>query len=257
MAEAIVTSLLSNGFNSKSIKVNDPDAQRREVFENLDIATFTDNLTSTTNTDFVLLCTKPNEFINVAREVQGQFSKECTIISIMAGISTIRIASQLGHSKVVRVMPNLPAQIGKGTSVWFATDSVDKSSTTYVKNMLKTFGSEFEVKNEALIDVATAISGSGPAYVFLFMESMQDVGVELGFTVKQARDIAVNTVLGASEFASQNSNIHLAQLKNAVTSAGGTTAAALSAMEESGFRASVIKGIKKAFARSIELGVKK
>ncbi|MEC7885145.1 MAG: pyrroline-5-carboxylate reductase, partial [Chloroflexota bacterium] len=159
----------------------------------------------------------------------------------------------LSHNSVIRIMPNTPAQIGQGMSVWYSTDSVSESDRLFLGQILGTLGDEVHVEDEKFVDMATALSGSGPAYVFLFIESLIDSGVYLGMSRDMSRRLVLQTILGSSELVKQSGK-HPAELKDMVTSPGGTTIEALVSMEDEGFRASVIKAVRSAYDRSLELG---
>ena len=255
MAEAIVRGVVNAGIDCE-ICVGEPIVERREVFASMGVNTTEYNSEAIKDVSLAFLCVKPQSLSEVAGQLQGKFSPDQTIVSILAGVDSTEIMSKFAHWNVVRVMPNISAAIRESMSVWFATEAVDHTNSELVQTILKALGKEMCVSNEDLLDAATAISGSGPAYVFLFIEAMQDAGIELGFKSSQARLLAVQTVLGSAEFARQ-SNAHIAELKNQVTSPGGTTAAALRALEEAGFRAATAKGIKEALKRASELGGKK
>lgn len=159
----------------------------------------------------------------------------------------------LGHDAVVRVMPNTPAQIGEGMSVWTASEAVSADAREAVGSILRTLGDEVYAPDEKVIDMATALSASGPAYVFLFVEALIDAGVYLGMARDTARRLALQTVLGSARLVERTGR-HPAELRDMVTSPGGTTIAALRAMEAGGFRAAVADGVVAAYDRSQALG---
>jgi pyrroline-5-carboxylate reductase len=178
------------------------------------------------------------------------------VLSIVAGATIDRIAASLGHQVVVRSMPNTPAQIGEGISVWTAAEAVSEANKETARSILAAFGDEIYVDEERFLDMATALSGTGPAYVFLFMEAMVDAGVHLGFSRRIAEILVAKTVRGSVDFYSQAADpIHLARLRNQVTSPGGTSAAALYYLEKAGFRTAVSRAIWAAYERSRELGI--
>jgi len=166
-------------------------------------------------------------------------------------ISTI--ADGLAHPVVVRSMPNTPAQIGQGMTVWTASPGVTESQRAQAKELLGALGTEVYVEEETHLDAATALSGSGPAYVFLFMEALVDAGVKLGFSQAVSRQLVLQTVKGSVEYAMSASK-DLTGLRMQVTSPGGTTAEALRSFEQDGFRAVVSRAVDAAHRRSIELG---
>jgi pyrroline-5-carboxylate reductase len=163
------------------------------------------------------------------------------------------IADGLHNTAVVRAMPNTPAQIGQGITVWTATDDVPELGRAQARALLGALGEEIFLDDEKFLDMATALSGSGPAYVFLFMEALIDVGVHLGFSRRDAERLVMQTMRGSVEYA-RHSNMHPAQLRNQVTSPGGTSAAALYELERGGLRTVMADGVWAAYRRSVELG---
>ena len=167
------------------------------------------------------------------------------VLSVMAGVRIGTIETRLGYNRIVRVMPNLGAQVGEGVSVWY-TKSNDVADAT-VDALLNPLGQVVKASDEDQLDKLSAISGCGPGYVFLFMEALQDAAVALGVPLDVARRVAVQTVLGSSAFARDNASQHLAQLKSMVTSPGGTTAAGLSELERGGLRTAVQDAVEAAY----------
>jgi pyrroline-5-carboxylate reductase len=162
----------------------------------------------------------------------------------------------LGHPYVIRVMPNTPAQIGQGMSLWTCAPQVDGEMRRSARSILETMGKELYVSEEKYLDMATALSASGPAYVFLFIEALIDSGVHLGLPRAMSRTLALQTVLGSARLVEATGR-HPAELKDMVTSPGGTTVEALLALEEGGFRATVINAVLAAYEKSVELGREK
>jgi pyrroline-5-carboxylate reductase len=171
----------------------------------------------------------------------------------MAGVRIATLAAAFGHDRNVRVMPNTPAAIGEGISAWTATPEVDPAQLETVSALLRSVGGEVYVEDEKKIDMATALNGSGPAYVFLFIESLIEAGVIMGLTRQQSELLAVQTVLGSARYALESEQSP-ADLRAAVTSPGGTTAAGLLEFEKGAFRSTVIEGVRAAHRRAIELG---
>ena len=186
-------------------------------------------------------------------ELQTALRAEHTVASSVAGATMKTLTDGLMHKAVIRIMPNTPAQIGCGMSVWTASDSVPESAKKATSQILRTLGEEVYVPDEKLIDMATALSASGPAYVFLFIEAMIDAGVYLGMARDMARQLVLQTVLGSTEMVKQTGR-HPADLKDMVTSPGGTTIEALRAFENGGFRTAVFDGIAAAYEKSKALG---
>ena len=175
------------------------------------------------------------------------------MVSIVAGAKMQTIASGLGHESVVRVMPNTPAQIGAGMSVWLADRSVSKAHRQAVGTILGTLGQELEVDEEKYMDMGTALSASGPAYVFLFIEALIDAGVYVGMPRDMARTLALQTVFGSTKLA-MDTGMHPAELKDIVVSPGGTTAEALRVLEDQGVPAAIVSAVDAAYRKSIQLG---
>jgi len=175
------------------------------------------------------------------------------VLSIVAGARLGDLASQLEHAAVVRAMPNTPAQIGEGITVWAVTPGVSQVQKDLAREVLASLGKEVFAEDEDYLDMATALSGTGPAYVFLFMEAMVDAGVHLGFPRRIAEELVVQTVHGSVAFY-EHSPSHMARLRNQVTSPAGTTAAALYYLEKAGFRPAISRAIWAAYERSVQLG---
>ena len=200
-----------------------------------------------------MLAVKPQNLSVVLTEVNGSLTGESTAVSIIPGVTTEALTQGLGHSAVIRVMPNTPAQIGEGMSVWTASPVVPEARVAATRDILRTLGAELYVPDEKLIDMATALSASGPAYVFLFIESLIDAGVYLGMSRDMARKLTLQTVLGSAKLV-RDSGRHPADLKDMVTSPGGTTVEALMEFEKAGFRASVLQAVIAAYEKSKRLG---
>jgi pyrroline-5-carboxylate reductase len=163
------------------------------------------------------------------------------------------LAERLGHAAIVRAMPNTPAQIGEGITVWAASDASTEAHKSTARRMLASLGTEVYAEDEDDLDMATAVSGTGPAYVYLFMEAMVDAGVHLGFPRRIAEQLVVQTVRGSVAYYAHSPR-HLARLRNQVTSPGGTTAAALYYLEKAGLRTALSRAIWAAYERSVQLG---
>jgi pyrroline-5-carboxylate reductase len=178
------------------------------------------------------------------------------VISIIAGASIEKISSALNHEYIVRSMPNTPAQIGEGITVWTAAPKVTPEQRGMAQQILGALGEEIFVGEETYLDMATTLSGTGPAYVFLFMEAMVDAGVHLGFPRRIAEQLVSQTVRGSVDYYQKRDDpVHLARLRNEVTSPGGTSAEALYYLEKAGFRTAISRAIWAAYERSLELGL--
>ena len=187
--------------------------------------------------------------------MRGAVKSDALVLSIVAGAPISKIGGILGHESVVRAMPNTPAQIGEGITVWTAASSVSPEQIDIARQILSALGDEIFLEEEYYLDMATALSGTGPAYVFLFMEAMVDAGVHLGFPRRVAEQLVAQTVRGSVDFYARTTDpVHLARLRNQVTSPGGTSAAALYYLEKAGFRTAISRAVWAAYERSRELG---
>ena len=255
MAEAMVRGLLAKKcLPAANLRCSDPQPARVRILQQrYSVFATEDNLEVLQGADIVVMSIKPQALREVAAQIKGQFQPNQLVLSIMAGVPTSSLSRRLGHSAIVRVMPNTPAQIGEGVSVWYSTPQVSIEQTEQARQILLALGMEIRVKNEEMLDMATALSGTGPAYAFLFMEALVDAGVHLGFSRQVARQLVVQTMKGSAEFAAQSEDEHLAHLRNMVTSPGGTTAEALYQLEKGGLRTVVSKAVVAAYKRSIAL----
>jgi pyrroline-5-carboxylate reductase len=202
--------------------------------------------------DYVILAVKPQDFEKAASQI-GRHLGEGTVLSIMAGVTIQRIGDLLGTDRVCRAMPNTPAQIGEGMTFWTATAGVGPSQREGARSIFAALGKEAFVAEERYLDMATALSGSGPAYVFLFLEALIDAGVYVGLSREQATTAALQTVLGSARYAEQTGR-HPADLRNQVSSPGGTTVEALRALEAGGFRSAVQEAVIACYNKSRALG---
>lgn len=201
----------------------------------------------------VVFAVKPQEFDATAHRVEGRFRRDQTVISIMAGVTTDKLTRTLRHAAIVRVMPNTPAAVGEGMSVWIATPEVDGASREQVGAILGAMGREMHVDDEKYLDMATALSASGPGFVYLLLEAFIDAGVHIGFKRDVAEILALQTFIGSAKYAAATAK-HPAELRNQVTSPAGTTAAGLILLEAAGVRGAIIDAVEAAYQRSRELG---
>lgn len=252
MAEAIIAGARAAGLDA-AITVGEPVKARRDALAKLKVETTADNRAAVNRADIVVLAVKPQQFDAAAANLKGALSPDQTVLSIMAGVKMHSLGLKLDHRRLIRVMPNTPAQIRQGMCVWTATPDVPAEHLAFTQTMLAAIGDELRFDQEKYIDMATALSASGPAYVFMFIESLTDAGVLLGMPGDVARRLAVKTVLGSAALV-RDSGKHPAELRNSVTSPGGTTAAGLLALEDGGFRAATIRAVKAAYQRGEELG---
>jgi pyrroline-5-carboxylate reductase len=255
MAEAVIRGLLNKKLIEPGrITAADIRTDRgAELREKYSIQFSADNRSALDGADVVVLSVKPQVLPEVLPNLNGQIPGKALVISIIAGARLSVIIDGLSHKIVVRAMPNTPAQIGQGMTVWTAAPAVEEAQRAQARQILGTLGVEAYVADEDLLDAATALSGSGPAYVFLFMEALVDAGVHMGFSRPLSEQLVLQTVKGSVEYAKATSQ-PLAALRNQVTSPGGTTAEAMYYLEKEGFRSAVSRAVWAAFQRSIQLG---
>ncbi len=255
MAEAIIGGLLRRQITTpEHILTSGPRAERgKELRERYGIRPFTDNREAVQQADVVILAIKPQRLSKVLPALSGAIRPHALVLSIIAGATIQTISERLEHAAVVRSMPNTPAQIGEGITVWTASTAVSDEQRTEACEILSALGQEVYVEEESYLDMATALSGTGPAYVFLFMEALIDAGVHMGFPRRIAEQLVMQTILGSVSYYDKH-KAHPAQLRNQVTSPGGTTAQALYYLEKAGFRTALSRAIWAAYERSQELG---
>ena len=254
MAEAIISGVIQAKLDV-DITVSEPIPDRAAYLqETYGVAIAKNNREATVISDLVVLSVKPQQLSYVADEIRGIVLKlpDVTFMSIMAGVLTKTIVDQIGCDRVIRIMANTPAQVGAGATAWTASPTVSGEMRDFAGKMLESFGVQVYFDDEKLVDIATALSASGPAYVFVFIEALIDGAVQLGMTNADARELAIQMVLGSAKLAKETGK-HPAELRNMVTSPGGTTAAALHALENGGFRKTSIDAVLAAFQRGEEL----
>jgi len=255
MAGAIIRALLdADGVDPKRIVASDPVAEQREIVRARYGVTVTDdNVAAVSEAHVVILAVKPQVLPSVLSELHGHIPSGALVFSIVAGMSIATISEGLDHPAVVRTMPNTPAQIRRGMTVWTAAPEVTERQRSQARAILEAMGEELYVTGEDALDMATAVSGTGPTYVFLLMEALVDAAVHLGFSRREGRKLVIQTMLGSVEFA-QQSDLHLAQLRNMVTSPGGTSAEAIYQLEKGGMRTVLSKAVWAAYRKSRLLG---
>jgi pyrroline-5-carboxylate reductase len=254
MANALIGGLLKTGFAAADIGVIEIGAEGRARLENAyGVRCYAAPDASALDCDVVLLAVKPQQ-MRAACTPLAPHLKQQLVICIAAGLRLADLARWLGgHGKLVRCMPNTPALIGAGVTGLYAAPAVSAAQRTDAERILQAVGSTLWIGDEAQMDAVTAVSGSGPAYVFLFIEALQQAAAELGFTPEQARQLSIDTALGAAKLAAQ-SNEPASVLRERVTSKAGTTEAALRTMAEHGVKDGIVAGILAADARGRELG---
>jgi pyrroline-5-carboxylate reductase len=256
MAEAMIKGLVGHGLlPADNIIASGPRPERgAELANKYGIQVTEDNVAAARGRDIVVLSVKPQFLGEVLEELGAQMIKpEALVLSIVAGATIGRIAEGLGHQAIVRVMPNTPAQVGMGMSVWTATPDTQETQRDQARTMLAALGEEIYVAHEDYLDMATALSGTGPAYVFLVMEALIDAGVHMGFSRRVSEQLVMQTMRGSLEFA-RASQRHPVELRNMVTSPGGTSAEALYQLEKGGLRTVISKAVWAAYQKSRYLG---
>jgi len=254
MGEAMIAGLLRQRLVApERLVATARRAERRaELAERHGIRTTDDNRAATESADVVVFAVKPQTLPKIMPSLAGAVRPGSLAVSIIAGATLSTFQAGLGHEAVVRAIPNTPAQIDEGMTVWTATPAVDERQRRTAAAILAALGREHFVDDEKYLDMATALSGTGPAYCFLLLEAMIDAGVHLGFSRRVAEELVLQTMHGSVLFAMQSGK-HLAELRNMVTSPGGTSAEALHALERGGIRTVVADGIWAAYRRTQEL----
>lgn len=255
MGEAIVGALIAKDVTGPGdvVACDVLESRRQHLQQRYGIAVVERAAEAVDGADLVLLAVKPQEFPSAGADLNGRLAASQTVLSIMAGVPIARIREALGHKAVVRAIPNTPAQIGEGITLWTSTPEVSERGSEAARSVLAALGQEIYVAEEKYIDMATAVSSSGPAYVFLVMEALVDAAVHIGFRRDVAERMVIQTVLGSARYA-QTSGRHLAELRNQVTSPGGTTTEALLALERAGLRAAFIEAVQAAYEKAKRLG---
>ncbi len=254
MANALIGGLLNQGFDAADIQVVELSGDNREkLVRAYGVTCHAGPEPEAWKCDLVVLAVKPQQMKEAVKPLVRHLAGQL-VVSIAAGLRLESLSRWLGgHRKLVRTMPNTPALIGAGVTGLYALPEVDAAERLAADRVMRTVGSTFWVDEEKRMDAVTAVSGSGPAYVFLFIEALQDAARELGFTPEQAAQMAIETTLGAARLAAQ-SDVPASTLRERVTSKGGTTEAALKAMTDLGVKAALAAGVRAADARGRELG---
>ncbi len=256
MAQAIVGGLIANGYSRDRITAADPLAQQRTLVEERHgIRTVADNRLAVAGSDVLVLAVKPQMLGEVCRGIAAPVrNTRPLVLSVAAGVRVRDISRWLGEPiPLIRVMPNSPALVGAGVTGMFANEHVDRAQKTVAERLMSAVGTVVWLDSESLIDPVTAVSGSGPAYFFLLMEIMEQVGMEMGLPADAARALTTQTAAGAAEMALQQSGLDLDSLRKQVTSPGGTTEAAVRTLEDANFREIVRAALIAARDRGAEL----
>jgi pyrroline-5-carboxylate reductase len=254
MGEAMITALLKQGASQPGdITVADVAEARRETLQSqYGVNVTDDNAKAVDSSDLAVLAVKPQEFSNVASGLAGAFGPETTALTIMAGVPVERVSRELGHAAVARAMPNTAAAVGQAISVWTASEGVSDGGRANVRKLLGSMGTEVFVDDEQYLDMATAVSGSGPGYVFLFLEGFIDAAIAVGLPRSIAEELCVQTLVGSSTLARETGK-QPAELRAMVTSKGGTTAAGLQVLEAAKLRDALKDAVAAAHRRAKEL----
>jgi len=260
MAEAMIKIAIESGVAlPQHIVASGPRKERgQDLCARYSVMACTDNrqalVVDGDEVDVVVLSVKPQVLPTVLVELRGLIPSRALVLSIVAGMKMDTLADGLAHAAVVRAMPNTPAQIGQGMTVWTSTPAVSDLQRGRAQEILQAMGEEIYVRDENQLDMATAVSGTGPTYVFLVMEALTDAAVHLGFSRRVARQLVSQTVLGSVLFTRQSGR-HLAELRNMVTSPGGTSADAIYQLDKGGLRTVLSKAVWAAYQKSVRLGV--
>ena len=263
MAQAIIGGLLAKGHDAASITVTEPLASTRQRLEHeFNLKTFDgtpgDILETTITPALIVLAVKPQQMREVALSLAPQLcalTNKPVVLTIAAGIRLQDLQRWLGgHTQLARCMPNTPALIGAGISAVYAAPAVDAVQRDAIRAVLAAVGQVLWVDSENQLDPATAVSGSGPAYVFYFIEALQQAAIELGFESQSAQQLALETFLGAARLAARSTD-PVSVLRERVTSKGGTTERALASLQASAVKQHIVDAVLAANARAIELGI--
>src|SRR5690242_8655724 len=255
MAEGMIAGLLRGELVAPDqIVASHPRPERRDHLRSeYGIRVAAANAEAIEGADVVLLGIKPQMLAKVGRDIGPHLRRGQVVLSVLAGATTAALTGTLGHDQVIRAMPNTPARLGKGVTVWYATPATTEDQRAQAAALLGALGTQIEVDDEKMVAMATAVSGTGPTYVFLVMEALIDAAVHLGFPRHVAHDLVVETLEGSTLFAKQSA-MHPAELRNMVTSPGGTSAAALHELESGRLRTVLSEAVWAAFRRTVELG---
>lgn len=255
MATALIAGLSKEKGAGVQVHVVDPNPEALEkMASQFGATTATAIDAAVAACELVVLAVKPQQMREVATALASQLGAQPLVLSIAAGIRSADLARWLGgYGAIVRAMPNTPALIGMGITGMVATGGVSDTQRAAADGVMRAVGKTVWLDNESLIDPVTAVSGSGPAYVFYFLEAMQAAAEQMGLSAEQGKELALATFAGAAELAAQSPD-SLELLRQRVTSKGGTTHPAIASMEASGVKPAIIAAMKAAAARGRELG---
>jgi pyrroline-5-carboxylate reductase len=250
MGEAMVKCLLTRKVAApQDMVVSDVSPLRRELLNReYGVNTLADNKKAVANAGLIILAVKPQNLPQVVVEIKGLASRQL-VLSIVAGATLSSLCQGLNHSSVIRAMPNMPAQIGEGMTVWTATAETEQRQKELAQIVLGALGKEIYVADEKYLGMATALNGSGPGYVFLFIEALIDAGVHIGLPRDMSQALVIQTVLGSTRTAEKTGK-HPAELRNMVTSPGGTTTEGLFQLEKGRFRSVILEAVAAAYEKT-------
>ncbi|MGF2615148.1 pyrroline-5-carboxylate reductase [Rossellomorea vietnamensis] len=254
MAKAILGGLLSSGIASSGNVTASAMTEKtiREINKEFNIETTKDNVAVAQTSDYLFLAVKPDQYKSVIEEVKGALKEKTIVITIAAGVTLRSLGEQLGQEvKIVRTMPNTPSLVGEGMSALCPNENVTADELAEVVELFSSFG-RAEVLEEHLMDAVPAVSGSSPAYVFMFIEALADGAVKQGISREKAYKMAAQAVLGAAKMVLETET-HPGALKDAVCSPGGATIEAVSTLEKTGFRASVLSAMESCYKKSANM----
>lgn len=251
MGSAIIKGMLSHGINKNEIMAYSKNISKKESIKNLGIKICSSSKDAAYRSKYLFLAVKPNVYDTVLNEIKDAVSDDSIIISLAAGYEIKKIKSYFKDIKVARIMPNTPALVNAGLTAVCFDDKIKDDEKEYIINLLKTF-SEVIITDENHINSYSAVSGSGPAFAFMFIEAMADAAVLLGIPRKDAYNTAAQTLIGSAELLKET-NMHPGELKDMVCSPGGATIEGVRTLEEKGFRSAVIECIINTYKRNLNI----
>ena len=255
MGDAIISAVLNKKLSQpQDVIASDIKEERRQYLKGkYAIAVTDDNARAIRKGDVIVLAIKPQNLAEAMSGIKGQFKPAQLVLSIIAGARIQTLRSGLEHSHIVRSMPNTPAQIGDGMTVWTATSEVTGQQKKWAGSILGAMGKEIYMEDEKYLDMATAVSGSGPAYIFLFAEAMAGAAVQIGLPANAAEQMVLQTLVGSAHLLEKSGKTP-AELRRMVTSPGGTTAEAIALFEKGGFSELVAMAVNAAYEKAKKLG---
>lgn len=271
MGSAIAQAIIKNLSPEPKLTISDPNPEKLADLAEQRAKITSDNLAAIKSADYIIIATKPQQIEKLSSQIKSKIPKNALLVSICAGTTIEHLQKAFDHPAVVRAMPNTPAQIGAGITGWYASTEVTPAHRFDISQVFATFGEEIQVDSEDLIDAVTAVSGSGPAYFFYFLENIIAGGISCGLSEEKATKLAIQTALGASKLAIKEFNSKpyltgttlsaarlspsekIADLRRKVTSPGGTTEAAIKHLESKHTGPQICEAVKKAYERAKEL----